>query len=497
MEHEIFISYSRKDFDTVKAVKNQIDKEVCINCWMDLEIKSGEDNFKKVIINAIKESDTMLFMMSSASMESEYALKEIDFAKGEQKRIILVRIDNSPMTDDFRFDYSAKDIIDWNNPIQREKLIANLQEWFPNETLLQKKREEEELRKKEEERKKQEELQKKQEEDRLKKQEAKTLAIVKKKKAEEEERKRQQKKAELIEKLKEKLFIGLITVVVLGIAILANRSCRSSDNSAGKLKLESQIDTLSYAIGMTQTEGITKYLSETLNIDTALMDYFVFGFLENKMPSGEEQKKAYLSGSTIRMQVDNKTIPGVNHELFVNDTTLSISPNLFYAGFVDGIQKNYHIMDKESARQTANQLMTSIRDWQLGKQFSDNKKRGEDFLVKNAANDGGVTLPEGTQYKVLKEGTGSIPKDTSIVTVNYEGRTIDGVVFDSSYKRNEPMSFRCNHVIKGWQDVLVRMPVGSVWEVYVPQERAYGNRQQGSIKPYSVLIFKIELLKTQ
>ena len=78
--------------------------------------------------------------------------------------------------------------------------------------------------------------------------------------------------------------------------------------------------------------------------------------------------------------------------------------------------------------------------------------------------------------------------------MQYEGKTIDGKVFDSSYKRGEPVSLRANQVIKGWTEALVHMPVGSVWEVYIPQNLAYGEREQGQIKPFSVLIFKIELV---
>ena len=96
---------------------------------------------------------------------------------------------------------------------------------------------------------------------------------------------------------------------------------------------------------------------------------------------------------------------------------------------------------------------------------------------------------------MLTEGTGAVPSDTSLVKVNYEGRLIDGTVFDSSYKRGEPAIFRANQVIKGWTEALCHMPAGSVWEVYIPQDQAYGEREQGDIKPFSVLIFKIELLE--
>jgi FKBP-type peptidyl-prolyl cis-trans isomerase FklB len=87
-----------------------------------------------------------------------------------------------------------------------------------------------------------------------------------------------------------------------------------------------------------------------------------------------------------------------------------------------------------------------------------------------------------------------MPKDTSMVKVNYEGKTIDGKVFDSSFKRGQAVDLRANQVIKGWTDALVHMPAGSVWEVYIPQQLAYGEREQGQIKPFSVLIFKIELI---
>jgi FKBP-type peptidyl-prolyl cis-trans isomerase FklB len=100
------------------------------------------------------------------------------------------------------------------------------------------------------------------------------------------------------------------------------------------------------------------------------------------------------------------------------------------------------------------------------------------------------------QYKVLTAGKGAIPTASQKVKVNYEGRTVDGTVFDSSYKRGKPTDFRCDQVIKGWTDALTHMPVGSTWEVYIPQQLAYGERGAGNdIKPFSMLIFKIELLE--
>ena len=96
--------------------------------------------------------------------------------------------------------------------------------------------------------------------------------------------------------------------------------------------------------------------------------------------------------------------------------------------------------------------------------------------------------------EVIKEGNGEIPADTSRVEVNYEGKLINDTVFDSSYERKSPATFRCNQVIPGWTEALTHMPVGSTWMVYIPQDQAYAEREAGQIKPFSALKFKIELL---
>ena len=141
-------------------------------------------------------------------------------------------------------------------------------------------------------------------------------------------------------------------------------------------------------------------------------------------------------------------------------------------------------------------LCLIIKAKNMEKEFGPNKEAGEKYLAENAKKEGVKVLDGGVQYKVIKEGTGAMPKDTSMVKVHYEGKTIDGKVFDSSYQRGQPADFRANQVIKGWTEALVHMPTGSIWEVYIPQELAYGERQQGAdIKPFSMLIFKIELLE--
>ncbi len=123
-------------------------------------------------------------------------------------------------------------------------------------------------------------------------------------------------------------------------------------------------------------------------------------------------------------------------------------------------------------------------------------REGADFLIENGKKDGVVTLPSGLQYKILTEGTGAKPKATDKVTTHYHGTLLDGTVFDSSYDRGQPASFPVNGVIKGWQEALQLMPVGSKWKLFVPYNLAYGERGAGGdIKPFATLIFDVELLE--
>ena len=267
-------------------------------------------------------------------------------------------------------------------------------------------------------------------------------------------------------------------------------------NGTPKASLKSDIDTVSYAIGMAQTQGLKDYLVGRLGVDTAYMDAFIKGLNEGANAGDDKKRAAYFAGIQIGQQISNQMVKGINHELFGEDSTKTISLKNFMAGFVAGTTGKGGLMTVDSAAQVAQNMMRAIKAKNMEKEFGPNKVAGEKFLADNAKKEGVKVLESGVQYKVLKEGTGIMPKDTSLVKVHYEGKTIDGKVFDSTYKRNQPADFRANQVIKGWTDALVHMPAGSVWEVYIPQELAYGERQQGAdIKPFSMLIFKIELLE--
>ena len=267
-------------------------------------------------------------------------------------------------------------------------------------------------------------------------------------------------------------------------------------NGTPKASLKSDIDTVSYAIGMAQTQGLKDYLVGRLGVDTAYMDEFIKGLNEGANAGDDKKRAAYFAGIQIGQQISNQMVKGINHELFGEDSTKTISLKNFMAGFVAGTIGKGGLMTVDSAAQVAQDMMRAIKAKNLEKEFGPNKVAGEKYLADNAKKEGVKVLPSGVQYKVLKEGTGALPKDTSMVKVHYEGKTMDGKVFDSSYSRNQPADFRANQVIKGWTEALVHMPAGSIWEVYIPQELAYGERQQGAdIKPFSMLIFKIELLE--
>lgn len=133
MANEVFISYSRKDYDTVRKIKQMIDRETGIDCWMDLDGIESDQQFVRVIINAIKEHDTILFMKSKESMNSRFALHELAFAEREKKRIVIIDLDGVEMTDEFYFNYHDKDIISWSDARQRDKLIRNLKNWYAQE----------------------------------------------------------------------------------------------------------------------------------------------------------------------------------------------------------------------------------------------------------------------------------------------------------------------------------------------------------------------------
>ena len=286
----------------------------------------------------------------------------------------------------------------------------------------------------------------------------------------------------------------LVIAAFVAVAAAAFTAC---GNSTPKANLKNDVDTMSYAIGLAQTQGLREYLVGRMGMDTAYIDQFIKGLNDGVNVGDDKKKAAYYAGVQIGQQISTQMIPGINHEIFGEDSTKTISLKNFMAGFVTGATNGKGLMTPENAQMIFQTKMQQIKAKVAEEQYGANKKAGEKFLADNAKKPGVKTLPSGVQYKVIKEGAGAIPADTSLIKVNYEGRLVNDTVFDSSYKRGTPATMRANQVIKGWTEVLTKMPVGSVWEVYIPQELAYGEREMGQIKPFSTLVFKIELLSIE
>ena len=286
-------------------------------------------------------------------------------------------------------------------------------------------------------------------------------------------------------------------IIALALLVCMSTSAAKKVKKSKKQEVAEQVDTIpmkdfSYAFGIAQTNGLMGYLVQRMGIDTTYISYFINGFDTPEMDEEAKQMKAYIAGKEIRQQVESQIVPQVNKQ--INDSVDLLDKSRFIEGFRAAIAGNTTI-SLDSAQTVSNKQMEYYNKVKMEAKYGKNRTDGEAFLKANAKKDSVQTTPSGLQYKVLVAGTGEKPKATDRVKVNYEGHLIDGTEFDSSYKRNQPATFACNQVIKGWTEALTMMPVGSKWEIYIPQELGYGAREAGKIPPLSTLIFTVELLE--
>ena len=283
--------------------------------------------------------------------------------------------------------------------------------------------------------------------------------------------------------------------IVLFAAIAAAAGLASCTVQAPKANMKSDVDSLSYMIGVLNTQGLNDFITTNLGIDSVHMGDFMKGLYE-AMSMTSEKEKAYLAGMQIGNQV-SLGFENTSKSIFANDSTQELSKDNFFAGFAEAV-KGKATVSMEEARAFVQARTEAIKAKALEEKYGENKIAGEKFLEENKAKEGVVTTESGLQYKIIKAGKGEIPTKESTVKVNYKGTLIDGTEFDSSYKRNAPATFRADQVIQGWTEALTMMPVGSKWELYIPQELAYGASETGGqIKPFSTLIFEVELLEIE
>jgi FKBP-type peptidyl-prolyl cis-trans isomerase FklB len=291
-------------------------------------------------------------------------------------------------------------------------------------------------------------------------------------------------------------------MLIVALALLAGATFGTADAKKKKkekalvvvpVQLKSSSDSLSYAAGISITDGLIPYLVQQQGVDTAYMADFIAGFKEVVAAGNDARQKARMAGIEIAGQVMQRMLPGMKQEF--TDTPDSIVADLLFRGFADALQTDTTVLTQQKAEELFKEKQQSNKAAKEEKLYGANRDAGIKFLAENKLKEDVVTLPSGLQYKVLKQGEGAVPLRTDKVKVHYEGRLVDGTVFDASAKHgSEPASFRADQVIKGWTEALTMMPVGSKWQLYIPYELAYGERNMGNIKPFSALIFDVELV---
>lgn len=283
----------------------------------------------------------------------------------------------------------------------------------------------------------------------------------------------------------------------LAVAAITAASFTACQNEL-KADLKGEVDSIAYDLGVAQAQGLKQYMTMQLGVDSAYIDDFIKGMQEGSVNEVDKKKQAYMKGLEVGAQVQNMS-KGLTKDIYADDSTQSVNVKNLLAGLIDGL-KGKAEKTSEEAYTEFNTKLKAIHDKNNEAKYGENKKKGEEFLAANKKKEGVTTTASGLQYKVITEGKGALPTDSSVVSVKYEGKLIDGTVFDSTEK-NGGKPFEVNmkypRVIQGWVEALKLMPAGSKWEVYIPYNLAYDTQDMGEIKPFSTLIFTIEVVEVK
>ena len=282
-----------------------------------------------------------------------------------------------------------------------------------------------------------------------------------------------------------------IIIPALLLMAMAVTSCQKSV----KADLQDNVDSLTYELGIAQGYGLKNYMQMQLRVDTTYMDEFIRGMKQGALNEPDPKQHAYMQGVEIGQQVLQMS-ESLTGDVYPNDSTASVSVENLLAGIISSLKGEAGETGDE-AYEKFQALMAPIQMANLLAEYGDNKAAGEAYLAENAKKEGVVVLPSGVQYLVLEEGHGDVPSDSAKVDVNYEGKLVDGTIFDSSLNEGrKPLTINMANprVVPGFGEVIKMMPVGAKWEVVIPQDQAYGEKRSGKIMPFSTLIFTIERL---
>ena len=272
-------------------------------------------------------------------------------------------------------------------------------------------------------------------------------------------------------------------------------------DKTGNVTIKTDVDTIAYELGMAASPAdmLPNFLVR-MGSDSASVAEYLKGFKEGLNQSEDAKTVAYELGKQHGMQTKQQMIANVSEQIFGEGSEETLDVQLFLAGFMDMIEgKSRLVVDSiEITQQMAQmELQKRVQDKMSERarvEFAPNKQAGEEFLAAKAKEEGVVALSNGVLYKVIKEGkkNGKKPALTDKIKVAYKGMTIDGEDFDSS----ESVEFPLASMIEGWKIAIPEMTEGSKWEIYIPQELAYGERgSMPAIKPFSALVFEVELFE--
>lgn len=244
----------------------------------------------------------------------------------------------------------------------------------------------------------------------------------------------------------------------------------------------------SYAIGVAQAKSLKDYLMQREGVEQQYLPMAILGIRDyaKLTPEQLKEKQAYAAGLRIGEMNKQHVVPTFNQQATGKRDTTFVDAELLVNGLADGMN-GVATLSADSAMKVAEQQMAYYKN--------EIKNANALWLDANKQQKNVKTLPSGLQYRILTAGNGPIATDTTKVEVHYEGKLIDGTIFDSSYKRGQTATFRPDQVIKGWTEALQLMPEGSTWELYIPYDLAYGENGTQNIPPYSTLIFKVEVVK--
>ncbi len=276
------------------------------------------------------------------------------------------------------------------------------------------------------------------------------------------------------------------TIISLSVAV-ALISC--SNSKPKNVTLKTDTDSLSYAFGGLNAQGLTQYMALQLGLDTtAVLDDFLAGFA-SAIKEQSNKATAYRAGAALGDRIAGQ-FEGFEEHFFASDSTKTLNKDAFVLAFYQAAKGT----DLKMTVEEMNAFVEALQSKMMEQEFGANKAAGEAFLADNATKEGVVVLPSGLQYRIITEGKGEKPAAGSDVKVKYVGKLIDGTEFDKSGDTHFQVNTN-QGVIDGWLEVLKLMPVGSKWEVFIPQELAYGSNQQGPIQPFSALVFEIEIME--